>query len=355
MAQGASTPVDDRNSIPDNMQTIHIEFTIIERTFTVMKMLTKMIALGLAAAALTVSAASCAKNNAPLIGISQFGEHASLDNCREGFLAGLKEAGLEEGKDFTVDYQNAGFDGGIAAQIAQSFSAEDAALMCAIATPSATACYAAAEDKNIPVIFTAITDPVGANLTGGNITGTSDLLPVEGQLKLIRALQPDAKKIGILYTTSEPNSIYTISQYEALAAQYSFEIVAVGVSTQSEVVAAAADVLSRGVDCLSNLTDNTVVGVLASILQVTNEAKIPVYGSEQEQIKLGCVAGAGLDYFDLGKQTGMMAAKILRGEASASEIPYETITEYGLFLNETVAAELGITVPETLTFKEIYR
>lgn len=124
--------------------------------------------------------------DAPIIGISQYGQHGSLDNCREGFLQGLKEAGLEEGKDYQIDYQNASFDDNMAIQIAQAFSAEDAALMVGIATPSATACYAAAEDKDIPVVFTAITDPVGAKLDSGNITGTSDVLPVEGQLELIR-------------------------------------------------------------------------------------------------------------------------------------------------------------------------
>lgn len=148
----------------------------------------------------------------PTIGINQYGEHASLDNCREGFLLGLADAGLIEGEDFVIDYQNAGFDNAIATQIGQNFSATNVALMCAIATPSATACYAAAEDKDIPVVFTAITDPVEAKLDSGNITGTSDKLPVEAQLDLIRKLQPDAKTIGILYTTSEPNSVSAIAE-----------------------------------------------------------------------------------------------------------------------------------------------
>ena len=115
-----------------------------------------------------------------LIGISQYGQHGSLDNCREGFLQGLEQAGLVEGTDFEVDYQNANFDDNQATQIGQMFSAEDADLMVGIATNSAIACFNAAEDKDIPVIFTAITDPVGAHLDAGNITGTSDALPVEG-------------------------------------------------------------------------------------------------------------------------------------------------------------------------------
>ena len=122
----------------------------------------------------TPAAASEESGKTYLIGISQYGEHASLDNCREGFLQGLEQAGLKEGVDFQVDYQNAGFDDNIAIQIGQQFSAEDADLMVAIATPSAVACFAAAEDKDIPVIFTAITDPVQAKLDSGNITGTSD-------------------------------------------------------------------------------------------------------------------------------------------------------------------------------------
>ena len=282
----------------------------------------------------------------PIIGINQYGQHGSLDNCREGFLQGLQEAGLVEGTDYTIDYQNANFDTNLATQIAQAFSAEDAALMVGIATPSATACYAAAEDTDIPVIFTAITDPVGAKLDSGNITGTSDVLPVQGQLELIRAIQPEADTIGIVYTTSEANSVYSIGVYEELAADYGFTIEAIGVTAQSEVTQAVDTLISQGVDCLSNLTDNNVVGVLGSILEKTNEAGIPVYGSEIEQMELGCVAGAGLDYVQLGIQTGKMAAQILTGEATCEDLPYETIENYGLYVNSNALAAMGLTLPE---------
>ena len=287
------------------------------------------------------------------IGISQYGEHASLDNCREGFLQGLAEAGLVEGTDFEVDYQNAGFDDSIATQIGQSFSAAGVDLMVAIATPSATACYAAAEDKDIPVIFTAITDPVQAKLDSGNVTGTSDKLPVEAQLDLIRQMQPNAKTIGIIYTTSEPNSVSAIAEYEEKAPEYGFAIEALGVTAQSEVTQAADTLISHKVDCISNLTDNNVVGVLAAVLEKTNEAGIPIYGSEVEQVKLGCVAAAGIDYIQLGKQTGQMAAKVLRGEAACQDLPYETISEYGIYVNSEALDAMGIVLPDAVAQKAV--
>ena len=294
------------------------------------------------------SASNETNGDVPIIGICQYGQHGSLDNCREGFLQGLQEAGLTEGTDYTIDYQNASFDDNLAIQIAQAFSAEDAALMVGIATPAATACYAAAEDKDIPVVFTAITDPVGAKLDSGNITGTSDVLPVEGQLQLIRALQPEAKTIGIVYTTSESNSVYSVGVYQEKAADYGFTIEAVGVTAQSEVTQAVDSLIAKGVDCFSNLTDNNVVGVLGSILEKTNEAGIPVYGSEIEQMKLGCVAGAGLDFVQLGVQTGKMAAKILTGEATCQDLPYEVIENYSLYTNSKAIAALGLTLPDDI-------
>lgn len=313
----------------------------------------------LLAAILVLSLAACggtapANNGEPaVIGISQYGEHSSLDNCREGFLQGLAEAGLVEGTDYTVNYQNAGFDDNIAMQIGQNFSANNVALMCAIATPSATACYAAAEDKGIPVIYTAITDPVAAGLTAGGTTGTSDKLPVQAQLELIRALQPEAKKIGILYTVSEPNSVSAVAEYKEKAPEFGFEIVDLGVTAQAEVTQAADQIIAQGVDCLSNLTDNNVVGVLASILEKTDAAGIPVYGSEIEQVKIGCAAAAGIDYIALGRQTGAMAAKVLRGEATVDEIPYETISEYGIYINSAALARMNLTVPEDLAERAV--
>ncbi len=283
-----------------------------------------------------------ANGDIPVIGISQYAQHASLDNCREGFLLGLKESGLVEGKDYIIDYQNAGADDNITQQIAQNFSARNVALMCGIATNSATACYAAAEDKNIPVIFTAISDPVEAKLDSGNITGTSDKLPIEQQLKLIRDLQPEAKSIGIIYTTSEPNSVSAVREYEEKAAQYGFVIETIGVMQQSEVLQAVDNMIAKNVDCMTNLTDNNVVNVLPSILEKTNDAKIPVYGSEIEQVKIGCAASAGIEYVAVGKRTGEMAAMILKGEKTAEEMPYETIDTAEIYINPAVMEAMDI-------------
>ena len=309
-------------------------------------------ALSLTACGNTASGETESKD-LPIIGVAQYGEHGSLDNCRTGFLQGLEEAGFKENVDYKLDFQNAGFDDSIDSQIAQKFADEDAALMVGIATPSAVACYNAAEEKDIPVIFIAVTDPAGAKLDSGNVTGTSDVLPVEGQLQLIRELQPEAKTIGIIYTTSESNSLYSIGVYEEKAADYGFTIDAVAVTAQSEVTQAVDKLLSDGVDCLSNLTDNNVVGVLPAILEKTNAAGVPVYGSEVEQVKLGCVAGAGLDYVKLGTQTGAMAVKILKGESTCADLPYEIIENYDLYVNSKALSELNITLPDSLAAEAV--
>ena len=329
----------------------------------------KMIFLMITAALLTAFAGCGAATSASgsenssggenyTIGISQFAEHGSLDNCREGFLEGLKEEGLEEGKNLTVKVNNAASDMGTAAQIAQSFAADDMDLICAIATPAAQAAYNAAMDKGIPVVYTAVTNPEEAQLADsdgnpvGAVTGTSDQLPVEAQLKMIRELLPEAKTIGILYTTSEANSVYSISQYEKLAGDYGFTLETAGVTSTSEVSLAAADLLDK-VDCLTNLTDNTVVSALPSILDAANKKNIPVFGSEIEQVKIGCLAAEGLDYINLGKETGKMAAKILKGEASAEEMNYELLTDSSLYINQAVADNLGITIPDSMTERAV--
>ncbi|WP_312428837.1 ABC transporter substrate-binding protein [Lacrimispora sp.] len=288
------------------------------------------------------------------IGVGQFAEHGSLDNCREGFLQGLAEEGIEEGKNLTVMYENAQADGGTASQIVNNFLSKKVDLICGIATPMAQAAYGGAKKANVPVIFTAVTDPFAAALANedgtpvGEITGTSDKLPVEKQLEMIRKILPDAKTIGILYSTSEVNSETAIKEYKAAAASYGFEIVEGPVSATADIPLATDSILEK-VDCLNNLTDNTVVSSLPMILDKAGKKNIPVFGSEVEQVKIGCLASIGLDYVDLGKQTGKMAAKVLKGEAKASEINFEVIKEAAFYGNSKVAENLGITLPSELT------
>ena len=292
------------------------------------------------------------------IGISQFAEHGSLDNCREGFIEGLKEEGIEEGENLKIEYKNAAADQGTAKQISDTFVSDKVDLICGIATPSAQAAFNSAMNSDIPVIYTAVTDPAEAKLVDdegnpvGEITGTSDELPIKEQLEMIREILPDAKKVGILYTTSEANSVSALSTYKKLAGDYDLEIVEKGVTQTADISLAAEELLGE-VDCLTNLTDNTVVNSLATIHDKANAQKIPVFGSEIEQVKLGCLAAEGLDYIKLGKQTGKMAAQVLKGEKKASEIKYETISEPGLYVNTKAAENLGITIDESLVSQAV--
>lgn len=285
------------------------------------------------------------------IGIIQFAEHGSLDNCRIGLIEGLAAEGFIEGENVIFDVQNAQADTSIAAQIADVMTGKYDMIF-AIATPAAMAAFNAAEDAGIPVIYTAVSDPVSAMLANadgtnpGNITGTSDALPVEAQLKLIRAMMPEAKKIGILHTTSETNSDATLALYKELAPQYGFEIVDKGISTGADLPM-ALDALLPQVDCTTNLTDNTVVSYLSVVLEMSAEYGKPVFGSEIEQVVNGCVAAEGLEYTELGRQTGRIAARVLKGE-NAADIPYETISNSYLYVNEEALAQFGLTIPEEL-------
>ena len=315
------------------------------------KLITAIILISLLSA--TFFAGCSKKDDEIVIGIGQFAEHGSLDNCREGFIAGLAEAGYKEGTNLKILYENAQADANMASQISKNFIAKKVDLICAIATPMAQSAFGAAKNTNIPVIFTAVTDPIKAELAkedgtpNGNTTGTSDKLPVEKQLEMIRKILPEAKKIGIMYTTSEVNSLSAIEEYKAVAADYGFEIIESGISTSADIPLAADNLLEK-VDCINNITDNTVVSALPIILDKAAKKNMPVFGSEVEQVKIGCLASMGLDYFDLGKQTGKIAAKVLSGEKKASEINFEIIEEFAFYGNYAVAENLGITLPEDL-------
>ena len=319
----------------------------------------KVLAMGLAAvfcgAALcgcgdsTASDKSGAGETAYKIGVLQYADHPSLDNCRKGFEEGLKA----EGVTYTLTAQSAKADDSTNTQIAQQFASQKMDLICGIATPSAQACYNAAYEAEIPVIFNAVSDPVQAKLAESTtqamkgITGVSDMLPVEEQLKLIREMLPEAKKIGILYTTSEANSVSTIKSYKEKVGEYGFELVEKGITNAAEIPQ-SVDLLLSEVDCISNMTDNTVVDNLPVLLEKANAKNIPVFGSEEEQVGNGCIASAGIDYIELGKKAGVMAARVLKGEDIAS-IPYETMSQSKITVNTDAAAKIGVTIPQSIT------
>lgn len=296
---------------------------------------------------------SAKKQDKIVIGIGQFAEHGSLDNCREGFIAGLAQAGYKEGENLKIYYENAQSDTNMTSQISNNFVSKKVDLIVTIATPMAQSAFGATRNTDIPVIYTAVTDPIKAELAkldgspNGNTTGTSDKLPVDEQLKMIRQILPEAKKIGIMYSTSEVNSLSTIEEYKAVAADYGFEIVESGISTTADIPLAADSLLEK-VDCINNLTDNTVVSALPIILDKASKKNIPVFGSEIEQVKIGCLASMGLDYFDLGVQTGKIAAQVIGKEKEAREINFEIIDEFAFYGNTAVADNLGIILPEEL-------
>ncbi|HPA61208.1 MAG TPA: ABC transporter substrate-binding protein, partial [Clostridia bacterium] len=264
---------------------------------------------------------------------------------------GLAMGGYIQGQNLEADYQNAQSDIGLAAIIANTFVSSGMDLVCAIATPMAVIAVTTA-DGRIPVIYTAVSAPVASELAyadrpfDGNATGTSDQLPVRDQLALIRALQPQAKTIGLLYTIGEINSQVQASLYREAAADYGFEIVESTITTAADIPLALPKLISQ-VDCISMLTDNTVVQHLDLVLDQTDAAGLPVYGSEVEQVKNGCVAAVGIDYLELGRKTGLIAVRVLQGE-SADSIPFEVLSEFDLFYNQEVLTRMGLNVPEEL-------
>lgn len=295
---------------------------------------------------------SAADGDMKTLGIIQYAPHPSLDNCYEGFVAGLEEGGYVDGENLKIDLQNSQGEATNSDMQAKNMVTSNYDMLCAIATPAAMSAYSATKDSDIPVIFTAVSDPLAAGIVKAmdkpetNCTGTSDSLNLEGQMAMIRAFLPEAKTIGIIYTTSEPNSVSNLENFEKLADKYDFKIESVGIATSSEVETAAASLIAKGVDCFNNFTDNNVVNNLSVLIHAADEAGIPVFGSEEEQVVNGCLASESLDYFELGRITGLMAAKVLNGEAAPADLAVEVIADSKPVYNKAVADKLNLTLPE---------
>ncbi len=282
------------------------------------------------------------------IGIIQYMSHPSLDNCYNGVMQALENSGLE----YTVHYQigSSSSADSDCTNFAKSMVAANYDMIIAIATPAAKAAFAATDDTEVPVIFCAVSDPIAAGLVesmeapGYLCTGTSDVLDLEAQVALIKAMQPDVKSIGILYTSSEDNSITNLKNFQAVCDKEGIKVVASAVQSASDIPSATEELASK-VDCINNFTDNNVVNNLSVVLSAADKYGIPVYGSEEEQVVNGCLASVSIDYVALGKVTGEMAASVLKGE-DASAMAVKTITEATPIINSSVLKKLGLSTPE---------
>lgn len=298
--------------------------------------------------------AGCSKKEKVIkIGVNQLVRHDALDASYQGFVDALKEAGYIDGENIKIDYQVAQNDQSTANTIATKLVNDGCDLILAIATPAAQA--VANATKDIPILVTAVTDPAGSGLVasnekpGGNVSGTSDLTPVRKQIELITKFLPDAKKVAVLYCSSESNSKIQVEMAKEAAAEFNLEIIEATVSNTNEIEQVVQSLVGK-VDAIYAPTDNTIATGMPTVAMVANPNGIPVFCGEEGMVNNGGLATYGIDYYKLGRLTGEQAVKILRKEADTATIPiaYLPDDEYTLTVNEEVAKQLGIEIPEDL-------
>lgn len=281
------------------------------------------------------------------VGITQIVEHPALDANRQGIIDKLTELGYIEGKNIEYDIQIAQGNIATSNQIAKNFVGAKKDIIIAIATPTALA--AANTTKRIPIIISAITDPVGAKLVkslenpGTNVTGTTDLSPVAEQLQLLSKMGYSPKSIGIIYNSGEANSVTLVQLAKDAAKKMNIEIVEATVTNSSAVLLAAKSLIGK-VDSIYIPTDNTVISALESVLKVANENKLPVITGDTDSVKRGALASYGLNYYKLGLQTGIIVEKIIKG-ANPATTPVESLKDLELFINLKTAKKIGFTFP----------
>lgn len=317
---------------------------------------TKILAAVSAACALTLTACSSdssgtgssdsASDAAYQVGISQLVQHPALDTATEGFKAAFEEAGIE----VEFDEQNANGEQATALTIAQTFAGADLDLALAVATPAAQALAQNIQDK--PVLFTAVTDAVSAELVesnekpGGNLTGTSDMAPISEQIDLLKELVPDAKSVGIVYSSGEVNSQVQVEEFTEIAGGKDLQVKTQTVSSANEIQQAVEAL--GDVDAIYVPTDNMVVAGIASLVGVAEQKQIPVIAAESGTVEGGAAATLGIDYFALGKQTGEMAIEILENGGDPATMPVQTANEFTYVINEEAAEAQGITIPSEI-------
>lgn len=284
------------------------------------------------------------------VAVTAIVEHPALDAVRDGVQAALKEAGFESGKNLKWQYQSAQGNTGTAAQIARKFIGDKPDAIVAIATPSAQAVIAAT--KAVPVVFSAVTDPVAAKLLAswepgkGNVTGVSDLLALDKQMQLVKQVVPNAKRVGIVYNPGEANSMVVVKQLQKLLPTLGLTLVEAAAPRSVDVSSAARSLVGK-VDVIYTNTDNNVVSAYEALVKVGQDAKIPLVAADTDSVKRGAVAAYGINYRDLGEQTGRMVVRILKGE-KAGDIKPEVSTKIELFVNPGAAAKQGVKLPDAL-------
>lgn len=305
-----------------------------------------------AAVVLALAAVSSVQAKTVTISVSQFVEHPALDAVLKGFQDDLKENGVKA----AFNVHNAQANMATAGQIGTQIMSEKPDLIVAIATPSAQTCAQALQKaphmKGVPMLFTAVTDPVAAGLVddlqqpGGSITGVSDMLPLGRHMEMVRAFVPGLKKLGVMYNSGEANSRSSVKLIREVGERMGYEVVDATVSKTSDVYQAAKSLVGR-VDAVFVPTDNTVVESLESAVKVFSESDLPLFCADVDSVRRGAVAAMGFDYYRHGRQTGAMARRILAG-SSPADTPVEMQEELQLHINLQAADAMAVSVPDTL-------
>lgn len=284
------------------------------------------------------------------VAVTAIVEHPALDSVRDGVREGLAGAGFEEGKNLKWQYQSAQGNTGTAAQIARKFVGDKSDVIVAIATPSAQAVVAAT--KEIPLVYSAVTDPVAAQLvpsmaaSGTNVTGVSDVLELARQVELIGKVVPGAKRVGVVYNPGEANSVVVVKQLRDYLPKQGMSLVEAAAPRTVDVGSAARSLIGK-VDVIYTSTDNNVVSAYEALVKVGNDARIPLIAADTDSVKRGAIAALGIDYRNLGVQTGKMVARILKGEQPGT-IASETSSRLELHVNPAAAQKQGVTLSEAL-------
>ncbi len=292
------------------------------------------------------------------VGISQLVTHPALDAAREGIIKGLEDNGYVEGENLEIDYQNSELDMTLTASIAQKFVVDKVDVIVSIATPSSQAAVQAAKGTGIPVVFSAITDPVGAGLVNDwdshpdeNVTGVSDMIVVGDDVNLIKQIIPGIKTLGTLYNAGESNSVFLTEKLNEVCDELGIEVVERTVSTSADVLTAAQSLIGR-VDAIWVGTDNTVVSGLEALIKVCEDNDIPFFPADEASIERGGIGAYGFDYYDIGYQTGEMVANVL-AKGKANNIAVEKGKIISLTINTAAAETMGVTIPQSLIDKAV--